>query len=264
MAAPRRPYSRSEYNRALLRNALLSPFAVLLLAAVLIAGLLLDVLVLTLPVAAVAYLLAVGRTYLDEDVAAKVLERERSERRRTLERTRTDPATFAPPIRDLMYGALQRESRIREAIGRAELPYEEVAGEVDAFLEVMEGSAKRAQLLYEALAENPPDRVEQRIEAEQRAPGPGRENRVELVEALGHQLKVLRRMEVQLRRFYDEMERVLVELDTVRGSLVSASASTDTERQRTLAADVRGLREEVGAVSEGMSEAYERAPEGPS
>ncbi|MBA2420237.1 MAG: hypothetical protein H0V57_03795, partial [Thermoleophilaceae bacterium] len=190
--------------------------------------------------------------------------RERSERRRTLERTRTDPATFAPPIRDLMYGALQRESRIREAIGRAELPYEEVAGEVDAFLEVMEGSAKRAQLLYEALAENPPAWVEQRTEAERRAPGPGREHRVELVEALGHQLKVLRRMEVQLRRFYDEMERVLVELDTVRGSLVSASASTDTERQRTLAADVRGLREEVGAVSEGMSEAYERAPEGPS
>ena len=77
------------------------------------------------------------------------------------------------------------------------------------------------------------------------------------MEALGHQLTVLRRMEVQLRRYYDEMERVLVELDTVRGSLVSASASTDTERQRALAADVRGLREEVGALSEGMSEAYE-------
>jgi hypothetical protein len=64
----------------------------------------------------------------------------------------------------------------------------------------------------------------------------------------------------QLGRYYDEMERVLVELDTVRGSLVSASASTDTERQRTLAADVRGLREEVGSLSEGMSEAYEAPP----
>ncbi len=263
MAGHRRPYSRSEYNRALIRNALLSPFAVLLLAAVLIAGLLLEVFVLTLPVAAVAYLLAAGRAYLDDEVAARVLERERGRRRRTLERTRPDPATLAPPIRELMYGALQRESRIREAIGRAELPYDEVAGEVDAFLEVMEGSAKRAQLLYEALAENPPDGVEQRVEAERRAPGPGREYRTELVEALGHQLKVLRRMEVQLRRFYDEMERVLVELDTVRGSLVSASASTDTERQRTLAADVRGLREEVGALSEGMSDAYDRAPEAP-
>ena len=261
MAAPRRPYSRSEYNRALLGNALLSPFALLLLVAVLVAGLLLDVFVLTLPVAAAAYLLAAGRTYLDEEVAAGVLERERAKRRRAVGRTRTDPATLAPPIRDLMHAALQRESRIREAIDRAQLPYEEVAGEVDAFLEVMDTSASRAQLLYEALAENPPDRVEQRVEAEQRAPGPGREYRAELVEALSHQLTVLRRMEVQLRRFYDEMERVLVELDTVRGSLVSASASTDTERQRTLAADVRGLREEVGALSEGMSEAYDRAPD---
>ena len=198
-----------------------------------------------------------GRTYFDEDEATKVLERERGKRRRSLERVRLDPNTLAPPIRDLMNGARQRESRIREAISRAQLPFEEVEGEVDAFLEVMEGSAGRAQLLYETLAENPPDLVEQRMESEQRAPGPGGEYRAELVEALGHQLTVLRRMEKQLARYYDEMERVLVELDTVRGSLVSASASTDTERQRTLAADVRGLREEVGSLSEGMSEAYE-------
>ena len=32
-----------------------------------------------------------------------------------------------------------------------------MTGEVDAFLEVMEGSAGHAQLLYETLAENPPD-----------------------------------------------------------------------------------------------------------
>ena len=257
MDAPRRPYSRSEYNRALLRNALLTPFAVILLAAVLIAGILLDLVVPLLPVALVVYGLAAGRTYFDDDVATKVLERERGSRREQLERKRVDPNTLAPPIRDLVNGARQRESRIREAISRAEMPYAEVTGEVDAFLEVMEASAGHAQLLYETLAENPPDYVEQRMEAEERAPGPGREYRAELVEALGHQLTVLRRMEVQLRRYYDEMERVLVELDTVRGSLVSASASTDTERQRALAADVRGLREEVGTLSEGMSEAYE-------
>ncbi len=257
MAGSKRPYSRSEYNRALLRNALLDPFAVLLLAAILIAGIVLGLTLPLLPVAVVAYGLAAGRTYFDEDEAKKVLERERGKRRHTLERVRPDPNTFAPPIRDLMHGARRREFRIREAISRAQLPFEEVEGEVDAFLEVMEGSAGRAQLLYEALAENPPDLVEQRMEAEQRAPGPGREYRAELVDALSHQLTVLRRMEKQLARYYDEMERVLVELDTVRGSLVSASASTDTERQRALAADLRGLREEVGSLSEGMSEAYE-------
>jgi hypothetical protein len=257
---PDKPYSRAEYNRALLRNALLDPFAVLLLAAIVIAGIVLGLTLPLLPVAVVAYAVAAGRTYLDEGEASKVLERERGKRRRSLDRVRLDPNTLAPPIRDLVNGALRRETRIRQAIERAQLPFDEVEGEVDAFLEVMEGSATRAQLLFEALAENPPDLVEQRMEAEQRAPGPGREYRADLVEALGAQLTVLRRMGKQLGRYYDEMERVLVELDTVRGSLVSASASTDTERQRTLAADVRGLREEVGSLSEGMSEAYEAPP----
>jgi hypothetical protein len=257
---PERPYSRSEYNRALLRNALLDPFAVVLLAAIVIAGILLNLVLPLLPVAVVAYAIAAGRTYFDEDEATKVLKREKGKRRRSLDRVRLDTNTLAPPIRELVNGARQRESRIREAIERAQLPFDEVEGEVDAFLEVMEGSATRAQLLFETLAENPPDLVEQRMEAEQRAPGPGREYRTELVEALGHQLTVLRRMGKQLGRYYDEMERVLVELDTVRGSLVSASASTDTERQRTLAADVRGLREEVGSLSEGMNEAYEAPP----
>ncbi len=67
-------------------------------------------------------------------------------------------------------------------------------------------------------------------------------------------------MQKQLERFFDEMERILVELDTVRGNLVSVSASTDSANQEKLAADVRGLREEVGAVAEGMSEAYETPP----
>ena len=65
-------------------------------------------------------------------------------------------------------------------------------------------------------------------------------------------------MEGQLQGFYDEMEKILIELDTVRGNLVSVSASTDAANQQQLAADVRGLREEVGALAEGMSEAYER------
>ena len=67
-------------------------------------------------------------------------------------------------------------------------------------------------------------------------------------------------MERQLQAFYDEMEKILVELDTVRGNLVSVSASTDAANQQQLAADVRGLREEVGALADGMSEAYERPP----
>ena len=85
-------------------------------------------------------------------------------------------------------------------------------------------------------------------------------SKAELKQALESQLSVLGRMETQLQRFYDEMERILVELDTVRGNLVSVSASSGSANQERVAADVRGLREEVGAVAEGMSEAYERPP----
>jgi GTP1/Obg family GTP-binding protein len=127
-----------------------------------------------------------------------------------------------------------------------------VSREVDRFIRAMEDGARRAQLLYEALAETQPAWVEQRL-AEVR----GDPSKAELTAALEDQLSVLRRMERQLQRFYDEMERVLVELDTVRGNLVSVSASTEAENQDRLAADVRALRDEVGAVADGMSEAYE-------
>jgi chromosome segregation ATPase len=252
MSERRRPYSRSEFNRALIANALVQPFNVVLLALVLIAGLVLDAFLPLLAVGVVIYGIAAARTYFDQDEANKVLERERGRRRKLVEAGRLDARTLAEPIARLLTAAHQREARIRDAIERAELPYEEVSAEVDRFLRAMEDGARRAQLLYEALAETP-EWVEQRLA--QVKPDPAK---AELASALETQLAVVRRMEAQLQRFYDEMERVLVELDTVRGNLVSVSASTERANQERLAGDVRALREEVGAVAAGMSEAYER------
>jgi chromosome segregation ATPase len=252
MPGEMRPYSRSEYNRALVVNALTQPFNVCLLAGIVIAGLLLELLLPLLIVGIVVYGIAAARTYFDEDEANKVLTRERKERRERLEEGRLDPGVLSPPIAGLLSEGRRREARIRDAIERAELPYEEVSQEVDRFIRAMEDGARRAQLLYEALAESPPAAVEQRL-AEVR----GDESKAELTAALESQLAVLRRMEGQLQRFYDEMERILVELDTVRGNLVSVSASTERANQERLAGDVRALREEVGAVATGMSEAYE-------
>ena len=62
----------------------------------------------------------------------------------------------------------------------------------------------------------------------------------------------------QLGRFYDEMERMTVELDTVRGSLLSLSRPARAASAERLAGDVRGLRERMGTVADGMAEAYER------
>lgn len=260
MPDPRRPYSRDEYNKALVANALLDPFAVVLLAVMAVAGIVLGAFGILLGVGLVLYGAAATRTYLDEDVAAKVLERERAKRRKALgeSEARVDPASLVRPIGDLLRGALMRQARIRDAVQGAELPYTEVLDEVERFVRAMEGTARRAQLLYEALAESPPSHVEARLEELRRENDPARQ---ELMAALSHQLEVQRRMERQLQGFYDQMEKILVELDSVRGNLVSVSASTDAANQQQLAADVRGLREEVGALADGMSEAYaEPAP----
>ena len=247
-----RPYSRSEFNRALVLNALTQPFNVVLLASVAIAGLLLDLFLPVLAVGIVIYGIAAVRTYFDEDEAQQVLTREREKRRGALEAGRLDPDQLAPPIAGLLRAGHQREERIRDAVDRAQLPYDEVSREVDRFIRAIEDGARRAQLLYEALDETQPAWVEQRLAEVRDDP-----TKAELTAALEDQLAVLRRMERQLQRFYDEMERVLVELDTVRGNLVSVSASTEAENQDRLAAEVRALRDEVGAVAAGMSEAYE-------
>ena len=105
----------------------------------------------------------------------------------------------------------------------------------------MDSTASRAQLLWEALADTPPARVEARLEVVRREGG-----KAELEEALATQLSTLQRMEKQLERFFAEMERILVELDTVRSQLVSVSASTESAQQTELAAEVRALRERVG------------------
>jgi hypothetical protein len=182
-----------------------------------------------------------------------VAAEQRARRRGELERgrARLDPATLAPPIAQRLTEARATEGRIRDAIERAELPYDEVTREVDGLVALMEQSARRAQLLYEVCAETPPERIERRLA---QLEGSGK---TELIDALNHQLAVQRKVAAQLDAFYDEMERVLVELDTVRGTLVSVSASTDAANQQRLASDVRALREELGSIAEGMSEAYE-------
>lgn len=250
------PYSRGEYTRALVLNALMHPFNVGLLAVMLTAGILLGTLPVLGPIAALIYLGAAGRTFFDEKEADKVLEREKAKRKQALgaARPKVDPRTLAPPIARLVHDARVREQRVAEAIERSQLPYDEVTVEVDAFTDAIDATAARAQLLYEALSDTPPVEVEKRLAAVRQGNLP--ETR-ELQGALEAQLATMRRMERQLNRFFAEMERLLVELDTVRGQVLSMSVSADRTQQEQLAADVRGLREQMGAVADGMAEAYE-------
>lgn len=249
------PYRRRDFAGALAANAAAKSFNLAVLVATMAAATLVGASVLlALAVALIVYAVACARTFFDEEEADAVLARERERR---LDRAPTAPALdahgLAPPIREHVVAARRRERQIRDAVDRAELPYEEVSGEVDAFVRAMEGTAARAQTLYEALAETPPARVAARLEQVRGEPG-----KQGLAEALEHQLRVQRRMEGQLRRFYDEMERMVIELDTVRGSLLTVSASEGSAAQSQLATEVRSLRERMGALADGMAEAYER------
>lgn len=250
----KQPYSRGEFAGALVANASAKPFNIALLIGTMGAGVLVGGSVaVALLAALVVYAIAAARTFFDAEEADAVLTRARAERRAAIESglKRLDPGTLAPDVRRHLLAARAIEQRIREAIERAELPYAEVSTEVDSLVSLMELSASRAQLLFEALEDSPPSRVARRL-AELEGSG-----KTELIEALEHQLTVQRKMQAQLESFYDQMERVAVELDSIRGSLLSVSASTDVANQQRLAGDVRALRDELGSLAEGMSEAFE-------
>lgn len=157
---------------------------------------------------------------------------------------------LAPPIARHFDAARRIQYAIGSAVERAQLPYGQVSREVDGLVNQLWQSALRAQMLHEALEETPVARVEQRLAELQFRKSP------ELIGSLREQLVVQRRMQGQLDRYDAEMERIVIELDTVRANIVSVSASGDVANQERLAATVRDLRDEMSAVGEGMDRAY--------
>jgi hypothetical protein len=270
--APReldRPPTRAELNRLLIANALTKPFPnVVLPAAVAIAGIAFGIAVIGIVVAVVAWLALSAATYFDSDEAEQVSARLRAGRQKHAAgaaggQAQVEPASLAPPIAAQLQRVLDQETRIREAIARAELPFAEVSQEVDGFVRAARRTAARADLLYEYLADEDRGRVERRLAEVRAEVTAGDVGKQPLVEALTAQLAGLERMAVKLGDFYTEMERVAVELGNVRGQLLSVSAASDAAEQRDLAAGVRDLREQMGAVAEGMSEVLDTTPGAP-
>ena len=157
---------------------------------------------------------------------------------------------LAPPIARHYDTARRIQAAIGSAVQQAQLPFSSVSREVDALMSQLWQSALRANMLHEALDETPVARIEQRLTELQF------EKKPELIGALREQLVVQKRMAGQLERYDNEMERIVVELDTVRANIVSVSASGDLSRQEQLAETVRELRDEMSAVGEGMDQAY--------
>jgi hypothetical protein len=255
-----RPLTRGELNRLLVANALAKPWPNLLVpVAVAAAGTLAGVGLLVVPIAIVAWVALSAITYFDGDEAERVAAKAR-EQRRALgagSEPRFDLRTLSPPIAAQLRDVLAQEQRIREAIERADLPFSEVSQEVDTFVRAAERTAGRAELLYEYLADQDQVRVEERLRTVRAAAAAGDESQRALADALAAQLEAMGLAAAKLKGFYTEMERIAVELGNVRGQLLSVSATTEAAAQRDLAAGVRDLREQMGAVAAGMSEALE-------
>ena len=83
------------------------------------------------------------------------------------------------------------------------------------------------------------------------------------MKALGEQRDALVDLRNQLTSFYSRIEQLVASLGTVNSQLVRMSVASEDEDQAELAEQVRGLREQVDALSAGMKEAYGRAPETP-
>jgi hypothetical protein len=254
-----RPKTRAELNRLLIANALTKPVPnVLVPAALAAAGILLGLGVAAIAVALVAWFALSAITYFDGDEAERVAARVRQRRQVTARaEPRVDPASLAPPIATQLEAVLAQEQRIREAIERADLPFTEVSDEVDTFVRAAERTAGRAELLYEYVTDQDPRDVEERLRAVEMAASTGDPSQRALADALRAQLEAMRKAEHKLQGFYTEMERIAVELGNIRGQLLSVSAATEAASQRELAGNVRDLREQMGAVADGMAETLE-------
>jgi serine/threonine-protein kinase len=112
-------------------------------------------------------------------------------------------------------------ARHTERAIRAAAP--DLAVSASALLAALEHAAERARLLREALAETPPERIERRLADVRAGQDPGK---ARLVAALAQHLAVQRRMRAALDAYDAETERILLELETVRGEILASGSQS--------------------------------------
>jgi hypothetical protein len=259
MASDRQLVTRTDLRRGLIVNALTKPINVVVPAAVIVAALLIGVTWL-IAVAAVVYAVLAVLTFFDEGEAEKVGKRIYGDRGGGAKTQRLDVGSLAPPIAQQVQAARDCETRIQETIQRSDLAFAEVDGEVDSLVRAVELIAQRAQRIYDYLATQDLNAIDTRLAQLQSAGDP---SSAAIVKALGEQRTALVDLQNQLTSFYSRIEQLVASLGTVNSQLVRMSVASEDEDQTELAEQVRGLREQVDALSAGMKEAYGRAPDTP-
>jgi hypothetical protein len=258
----RKEITRADLRRGLAVNALTKPLNVIVAAAVAVAAVVVGAWWLWV-VALVVYGVLAAQTFFDEDEAKRVGERAYA--RAELPGGRpVDPDKLARPIGTQLAAALIERNRIRAAIDSAALPFTDLDAEVAALVREMERTAARAQLVYEYLAGIYPDRIEARLHELRAAAGSEPDDPARATaDALEEQLAAYRDMRRQVERYFAEMEQTVAALSTIHAQIVRMGVTTDAAGEEELTGRVRDLRGKVTALTEGIAEAYDEAPDTP-
>jgi hypothetical protein len=262
MSTPeRKPVTRKDLQRELTLNAATKPLNVAVGAAVAIAGFALGTFWL-LPVAVVVYIALAVVTFFDTSEAQKVSDRvygRDPDSLRKVEQSRAlKMGNYAPEIAAQLGSALDQERQIRQVIADADLPFEQVSGEVDALVRAVEKIADRAQKVHAFLGTQDRAAVERRLrELQSGGDDLADADREQLTKALEGQLQAIDALTRQLSRFRAEMEHTSTTLQTIYAQLVQMSVTTDAVGEQQIADQVRSLREQVGAAAQGIAEAYD-------
>ncbi len=258
MAQRKELVTRTDLRRALVVNAVTKPLNVAVPAAVVVAGLAIGVGWLIV-VAAVVYAVLSALTFLDEGEAARVGARTYDDRRGGRQAAqRVDVRALATPIAAQVEAARACEARIQDTIDRSDSSLAEVGGEVDSLVRAIELIALRAQRIYGYLETQDIAAIDARL---RQLRGSEDSSARSIIAALREQRDALAELQVQLTHFYTQIEQLVASLGTVNSQLVRMSVASEDVDEHELTEQVRGLRDQVGALDAGMKEAYGRAPE---
>jgi hypothetical protein len=250
--------TRERLGRELAVNAATKPLAIGVGAAVAVAAFVIGTAWL-LAAAVALYLALAVTTFFDGDEAERV-GRDVREKARTRERTQRT-AALTPKLALLVERARAEEQRLVQAVAELDVPYEDVVVEVERLTSEMERIAQRAQLIANYLGEQRPEDVRRRVHELRGQQGGSDESvrtRGRTIDALTRQLHVLDALQAELDRFGVEMEHLIASLAIVRGEVVRMTVAGEAAGQEEVGAQLRELRERVGAVSEEISEAVGR------
>jgi hypothetical protein len=250
----RRPPTRAALTRAIAINAATKPANIVVPAGIAIVAAVVGITWLW-AVAALVYVALVAATFFDADEAEAVGKRRRGGAAEPQQRV-LDPSRLAPPIAERLQQALGEERQIRQTIEGSDVQLDEVSTEVDGLVANLEKSAQRAQLVYAYLAEQDSRTLDARARELARSQDPDSQR---AAAAVRDQMKLAQELEATLQRFYAQMDHAVVSLQTIRGELVRISVAGEQEAQAETLERVRDLRQQVGAMADGMREAYARA-----